>query len=80
MYQPVWTCRRHQILRSEITEQLTSTTEDAPLAALRAAGVLERIAAAVGREAAGALSDGGVSAEEVATGLWTTRSKALVLL
>ncbi|MEV6734419.1 MULTISPECIES: hypothetical protein [unclassified Streptomyces] len=50
------------------------------MAALRAAGVLERIAARVGREAAGALCDGGMSAEAVATALGTTRSKALVLL
>ncbi|MET9694137.1 hypothetical protein ABZY81_37875 [Streptomyces sp. NPDC006514] len=64
----------------EITEQLTTTTADAPLAALRAVGVLERIAARVGREAAGSLRDGGVSAETVATALGTTRSKGLVLL
>ncbi|MER6319010.1 hypothetical protein ABT237_35445 [Streptomyces sp. NPDC001581] len=64
----------------EITEQLTATATDTPLAALRAAGVLERIAARVGRQAAGALCDGGVSAETVATGLGTTRSTALVLL
>ncbi|MFF4433847.1 hypothetical protein ACFYZ4_32410 [Streptomyces sp. NPDC001513] len=64
----------------EITGQLTATATDTPLAALRAAGVLERIAARVGREAAGALCDEGVSAETVATGLGTTRSKALVLL
>ncbi|WP_245240155.1 hypothetical protein [Streptomyces erythrochromogenes] len=64
----------------EITEQLTSTTADAPLAALRAVGMLERIAARVGREAAGALAEDGLSAEAVATGLGTTRSKALVLL
>ncbi|MGW7440782.1 hypothetical protein [Streptomyces sp. NPDC054849] len=64
----------------EITEQLTATAGDAPLAALRAAGVLERIAARVGRETAGALCDAGMSAETVATGLGTTRSKALVLL
>ncbi|MFB6577402.1 hypothetical protein ACFCYC_08160 [Streptomyces sp. NPDC056402] len=64
----------------EITEQLTATTADAPLAALRAVALLERIAARVGWEAAGALAEGGVSAETVATGLGTTRSKALVLL
>ncbi|MCX4808819.1 hypothetical protein OG594_46005 [Streptomyces sp. NBC_01214] len=64
----------------EITEQLTVTATDTPLAALRAAGVLERIAARVGREAAGALAEDGASAEAVATGLGTTRSKALVLL
>ncbi|MFF3679845.1 hypothetical protein ACFYYS_38490 [Streptomyces sp. NPDC002120] len=64
----------------EITEQLTATAADAPLAALRAVGVLERIAAHVGREAAGVLCDDGASAETVATGLGTTRSKALVLL
>ncbi|MFD9270496.1 hypothetical protein ACFWB1_19435 [Streptomyces goshikiensis] len=64
----------------EITEQLTATAEDAPLAALRAVGMLERIAARVGREAAGALCDGGVSADAVATGLGITRSKALVFL
>ncbi|MCX4960067.1 hypothetical protein [Streptomyces virginiae] len=64
----------------EITEQLTATTADAPLAALRAAGVLERIAARIGREAAGALCDDGMPAEAVAAALGTTYSKALVLL
>ncbi|MER6257119.1 hypothetical protein ABT224_37885 [Streptomyces sp. NPDC001584] len=64
----------------EIAEQLTATAADKPLAALRAAGVLERIAARVGREAAGALRDDGMPAEEVAIALGTTRSKALVLL
>lgn len=53
---------------------------DAPLAALRAAGVLERIAARVARETAGALCDDGMPAEAVATALGTTRSKTLVLL
>ncbi|MFF3677381.1 hypothetical protein ACFYYS_25805 [Streptomyces sp. NPDC002120] len=64
----------------EITEQLTATATDAPLAALRAAGVLERIAARVGRQAAGALCDDGASAETIAPGLGTSRSTALVLL
>ncbi|MFD6115296.1 hypothetical protein ACFWG0_35095 [Streptomyces yangpuensis] len=64
----------------EITEQLTATTEDAPLVALRAVGMLERIAARVGREAASALAHDGVSAEAVAAGLGTTRSKAQTLL
>ncbi|MFB7256854.1 hypothetical protein [Streptomyces nojiriensis] len=64
----------------EITERLTATAEDAPLAALRAAGMLERITARAGREAAGALADDGVSVETVAAGLGTTRSKALMLL
>ncbi|MFD9078140.1 hypothetical protein [Streptomyces erythrochromogenes] len=64
----------------ELTEQLTATTEDAPLAALRAVGVLERIAARFGREAAGVLAEDGVSAEAAATGLGTTPSKALMLL
>ncbi|WP_405444710.1 hypothetical protein [Streptomyces erythrochromogenes] len=64
----------------QLTEQLTATTADTPLAALRAAGIVERIAARVGQEAAGALVDDGVSAETVATGLGTTRSKALMLL
>ncbi|MFJ6054840.1 hypothetical protein [Streptomyces sp. NPDC092307] len=64
----------------EITEQLTVTAAATPLAALRAVGVLERIAARVGREAAGAVGDDGMSAETVATALGTTRSKALVLL
>ncbi|MDX3538135.1 hypothetical protein PV721_28070 [Streptomyces sp. MB09-01] len=50
----------------EMAEQLTATAADAPLAALRAAGVLERIAARVGREAAGALCDDGMSTEAVA--------------
>ncbi|MFJ7593308.1 hypothetical protein ACIQZO_39245 [Streptomyces sp. NPDC097617] len=64
----------------EITEQLTATAAATPLAALRAVGVLERIAARVGREAVGAVGDDGMSAEAVATALGTTRSKALVLL
>ncbi|MFD4939816.1 hypothetical protein [Streptomyces virginiae] len=38
----------------EVAEQLTATTADVPLAALRAVGVLERIAARVGREVVGA--------------------------
>ncbi|MFD9008694.1 hypothetical protein [Streptomyces sp. NPDC059552] len=38
----------------EMADQLTATAADAPLAALRAAGVLERIAARVSRETAGA--------------------------
>ncbi|MFE9482859.1 hypothetical protein ACFYNM_30135 [Streptomyces spororaveus] len=63
-----------------MAEQLTATAADTPLAALRAAGVLERIAARVSRQAAGALYDDGISAEAVATALGTTRSKALVLL
>ncbi|MFF3087673.1 hypothetical protein ACFVRB_21865 [Streptomyces nojiriensis] len=42
--------------------------------------MLERIAARVGREAAGALCDDGLSAEAVATGLGTSYSKALVML
>ncbi|WP_158754891.1 hypothetical protein [Streptomyces sp. NRRL F-2580] len=63
-----------------MADQLTATAADAPLAALRAAGVLERVAARVVRETAGALCDAGMSAETVATGLGTTRSKALVLL
>ncbi|WP_327380695.1 hypothetical protein [Streptomyces sp. NBC_01207] len=53
--------------------QLTDTAADALLAALRAAGVLEGIAARMGRTAAGALGDDGMSAEAVATELGTTR-------
>ncbi len=64
----------------EMAGQLTATAADAPLAALRAAGVLETIASRVGRQAAGALCDDGMSAEALATALGTTRSKALVLL
>ncbi|WP_327364291.1 hypothetical protein [Streptomyces sp. NBC_01296] len=64
----------------EMAEQLTTTAADAPLAALRAAGVLERIAARVSRETAGALRGDGISVDAVATALGTTRSKALVLL
>ncbi|WP_053680388.1 hypothetical protein [Streptomyces sp. XY66] len=64
----------------EMAEQLTATAADAPLAGLRAAGVPERIAARVGREAASALSDDGISAEAVATALGTTRFKAQILL
>ncbi|MFB7256861.1 hypothetical protein [Streptomyces nojiriensis] len=43
-------------------------------------GVVERIATRVGREAAGAVRDDGMSAEVVAAALATTRSKALVML
>ncbi|MET9692598.1 hypothetical protein ABZY81_29750 [Streptomyces sp. NPDC006514] len=64
----------------EMAELLTATAADAPLAELRAVGVLERIAARVGRQAAGALCDDGMSAEGVAAALGATRSKALVLL
>ncbi|MFE5809505.1 hypothetical protein [Streptomyces sp. NPDC056491] len=64
----------------DITEQLTATTADAPLSALRAVGVLERIATRVGRQAADALAEDGMSADAAATGLGTTRSKALLLL
>ncbi|MFF4433860.1 hypothetical protein ACFYZ4_32480 [Streptomyces sp. NPDC001513] len=46
---------------------------------MRAVGVLDRIATRVGWEAAGVLAEDGVSAEAVAAGLGTTRSKALVL-
>ncbi|WP_406083469.1 hypothetical protein [Streptomyces virginiae] len=56
----------------EVTEQLTAA--DTPLAALRAAGVLDRIAARVGRETAGPLCDDGMSAEAVATELGTFRA------
>ncbi|WP_327135381.1 hypothetical protein OG311_37225 [Streptomyces sp. NBC_01343] len=42
--------------------------------------MLERIAARIAREAAGALSEAGVSAETVATRLGTNHSKALMLL
>ncbi|CAM5467804.1 hypothetical protein [Streptomyces avidinii] len=47
---------------------------------MRAAGVLERIAARVSRETAGAIPDDGMPAEAVAAALGTIRSKALVLL
>ncbi len=63
-----------------MTEQLTATATDTPLAALRAAGMLERIATRVGRQTAGALRDDSMSAEAVATALGTTYSKALLLL
>ncbi|MFE1873088.1 hypothetical protein ACFW9N_19615 [Streptomyces sp. NPDC059496] len=68
------------VLLAAMAGQLTDTAADAPLAALRSAGVLERITARMGRTAAGALCDDGMSAEAVATELGTTRSKALVLL
>ncbi|MCX4960943.1 hypothetical protein [Streptomyces virginiae] len=71
---------RPAALLAEMAEQLTATAAEAPLAALRAAGVLERIAARAGRQAAGALCDDGVPDEAVATALGTTRSQALVLL
>ncbi|MFJ7586412.1 hypothetical protein ACIQZO_03205 [Streptomyces sp. NPDC097617] len=63
----------------EIAAHLNTTAADTPLAALRAAGVLERITARVGRAAAGML-DPDVSAATVATALGTIRSKALVVL
>ncbi|WP_328966223.1 hypothetical protein [Streptomyces virginiae] len=63
-----------------VTEQLTATAAATPLAALRAVGMLERIAARVEREAAGAVGDDGMSAEAVAAALGTSRSKALGLL
>ncbi|WP_328792642.1 MULTISPECIES: hypothetical protein [unclassified Streptomyces] len=68
------------VLLAAMAGQLTDTAADAPLAALRAAGALERIAARTGRTVAGALCDDGMSAEAVATEPGTTRSKALVLL
>ncbi|MFD0123006.1 hypothetical protein [Streptomyces virginiae] len=67
-------------LLAEMAERLTVTAADTPLAALRAAGVLERIAARASRTAAGALRDDGTPAEAVATGLGTTYSKALFML
>ncbi|MFA7767844.1 hypothetical protein [Streptomyces sp. NRRL S-448] len=67
-------------LLAAMTEQLTATATDTPLAALRAAGMLERIATRVGRQTAGALRDDSMSAEAVATALGTTYSKALLLL
>ncbi|WP_331732780.1 hypothetical protein OG592_42420 (plasmid) [Streptomyces avidinii] len=67
-------------LLAEVAWQLTATAADAPLAALRAAGVPERIATRIGREAAGALRDDGMPAGAVATALGTTHSRALVLL
>ncbi|MFD5414946.1 hypothetical protein [Streptomyces nojiriensis] len=67
-------------LLAAMAGHLTATAEDAPLAALRAAGVLERLAARAGRTAARALCDDDTSAEAVATALGTTRSKAQFLL
>ncbi|MEU9088136.1 hypothetical protein [Streptomyces sp. NPDC048357] len=67
-------------LLARMAEQLTATAAAAPLARLRAAGVLARIAARVSRQATGALRDDGMSAEAVATALGTTSTKALVLL
>ncbi|MFG2994738.1 hypothetical protein ACGFZK_36495 [Streptomyces sp. NPDC048257] len=64
----------------ETAGPLTATAADAPPAALRAAGVLERIAAGVGRETAGMVCDSGLSAEAVAIALGTTRSKAQIVL
>ncbi|MFE9482839.1 hypothetical protein ACFYNM_30035 [Streptomyces spororaveus] len=68
------------VLLVEMAEQLNAAAADAPLAALRAAGVLERIASRVGRESVGALCDDGMPPETLATALGTTYSKALVLL
>ncbi|MGW7126361.1 hypothetical protein [Streptomyces sp. NPDC054901] len=53
----------------EMAKQLTATAAAAPLAALRTTGVLERLAARVGRETARALGDDGLSADAVATAL-----------
>ncbi|MER6449243.1 hypothetical protein [Streptomyces venezuelae] len=67
-------------LLAEITEQLNTTAVNDPLAALRAAGFLERIATRATQEAAAAVRDDGIHAETLATALATTRTKALVLL
>ncbi|MEJ8646132.1 hypothetical protein WKI68_42640 [Streptomyces sp. MS1.HAVA.3] len=65
---------RPAALLVEMAGQLAATAANVPLAALSAAGVLERIAARVGREAAGALCDDGMPAEAVATALSGSRS------
>ncbi|MFG2991678.1 hypothetical protein ACGFZK_20695 [Streptomyces sp. NPDC048257] len=67
-------------LLAAVAEQLDAAAADTPLAALRAAAVLERIATHVGREAAGTLHDTDMPAETLATALGTTRSQALILL
>ncbi|WP_079403216.1 hypothetical protein [Streptomyces sp. 3211] len=67
-------------LLARTAEQLTATAADSPLAALRAAGMLERIATLVGRKAAGALRDDNTSAHTLATALGTSRSKAQIML
>ncbi|WP_314254417.1 hypothetical protein [Streptomyces sp. DSM 40907] len=67
-------------LLAATAEQLTATAVDTPLAALRAAGMLERTATRAGRQTAGALRDDSTSAEAVATALGATRSRALLLL
>ncbi|WP_405526434.1 hypothetical protein OG592_02720 [Streptomyces avidinii] len=59
-------------LLAEMAGQLTATATAEPLSALRAAGVLERIAARVSWETAGTLRDDGMSAEAVATALGIT--------
>ncbi|MFD3538394.1 hypothetical protein ACFWUQ_02700 [Streptomyces sp. NPDC058662] len=59
----------------EMTKQLNATAADAP----RAVGELERVAARVGRAAAGAVRDDPMPAETVAPALGTTGSQALVL-
>ncbi|MFG2978012.1 hypothetical protein ACGFYY_34085 [Streptomyces sp. NPDC048331] len=66
-------------LLAEIADRLDTTAADSPLAALRAAGILERIATRAGRAAARGL-DADVSARTVATALGTTHSRALVML
>ncbi|MCX5417766.1 hypothetical protein [Streptomyces sp. NBC_00059] len=63
----------------EIADRLNTAAVDTPLAALRAAGVLERITTRAAGAAAGMLDDD-VSVEAVATALGISRSKALILL
>ncbi|CAM5561504.1 hypothetical protein GCM10010343_75830 [Streptomyces avidinii] len=73
-------CTKLAALLVEVAELLTATAADVPLAAPRAADVLERIAARIGPEAAGALCNDGMPAEVVATAFGTARSEALLLL
>ncbi|MEV7420639.1 hypothetical protein [Streptomyces sp. NPDC089919] len=67
-------------LLQRLTDHLESMTGDAPLAALRAAAVLERVAAQITEDAADILSDGSMTAEQLATALGTTETKAMMIL
>ncbi|MFJ5548039.1 hypothetical protein [Streptomyces sp. NPDC093225] len=64
----------------DLSDELGDVVADAPLAALRAVGILRRIIAEAADEAAEAVHDSGASTESVAAALGTTPSEAFGLL
>ncbi|MEU3356132.1 hypothetical protein [Streptomyces sp. NPDC037389] len=69
-----------QKLLEQLDEQLTDLAEETPLAALKAAAGLERIAAQAGRTAAHYIRTDETPIDEVAYALGTTEQKANTLL